>query len=127
MSTSAKAADTNRPDLEGTDGIAGNAPLATERHEGSTISQPKELPQTALPSFVQTGKRFTDWFNQRVAKLSNPKIRLGTKSATVVALHDDARLEVMVETESGADERQYVEFNATYLDMLLKKFAADGV
>jgi hypothetical protein len=62
-----------------------------------------------------------------VARLTNPQIRLGTKTATVVALHDDGRLEVLVSGEGGGDKQQFVAFDAQYLDVLLKRFASSGV
>ncbi len=52
---------------------------------------------------------------------------LGTKRASVIALHEDGRLECEIETEALEPERQFVAFEARYLDQLLRKIAAIGL
>lgn len=47
-----------------------------------------------------------------------------TKPARVVELHPDGRLECEVETEAPEPDKQFVAFEAAYLDQLVRKFAA---
>ena len=42
-------------------------------------------------------------------------------------LHGDGRLEVEVETEALEPERQFVAFDASHLDQLVRKIAALGL
>jgi hypothetical protein len=76
--------------------------------------------------YAQTGAAFTAWFNERVRRLPNPVIRLGTKTATVLELHADGRLDVSLHAGAGEAEQQFVAFDVAYLDQLLLKFAAQG-
>jgi hypothetical protein len=77
--------------------------------------------------YAAAGAAFTAWFNDRVRRLSSPTVMLGTKRASVIALHEDGRLECEVETEALEPERQFVAFEATYLDQLIRKIAAIGL
>jgi hypothetical protein len=62
-----------------------------------------------------------------VSKLTNPTVMLGTKRARVVALYEDGRLAVEVEAEAREPERQFVAFDASHLDQLVRKIAALGL
>ncbi len=77
--------------------------------------------------YAAAGKAFTNWFNECVRRLTNPTLMLGTKLARVVELHRDGRLEVEIETEALEPERQFVAFEAKYLDQLVRKIAAIGL
>jgi hypothetical protein len=77
--------------------------------------------------YAAAGAAFTAWFNDRVRRLTNPTVMLGTKLAGVVELHADGRLECEIETEALEPERQFVAFEATYLDQLVRKIAAIGL
>ena len=108
-----------------------NAPDAAAG-QGQTQTQAQgagaagEKAQAQAP-FALAGEAFTAWFNDRVRKLPNPAVLLGTKRAYVVALLPDGRLQVEVETEALEPERQFVDFEATYLDQLARKIAAIGL
>jgi hypothetical protein len=80
----------------------------------------------AVP-YAAAGAAFTNWFNDKVSKLSNPTVMLGTKRARVVALYEDGRLAVEVETEALEPERQFVLFESQHLDQLVRKIAALGL
>jgi hypothetical protein len=77
--------------------------------------------------YAAAGAAFTNWFNDRVGKLSSPTIMLGTKRARVVGLYEDGRLAIEVETEALEPERQFVVFEASHLDQLVRKIAALGL
>jgi hypothetical protein len=77
--------------------------------------------------YAAAGAAFTNWFNDRVSKLSSPTIMLGTKRARVVGLYEDGRLAVEIETEALEPERQFVAFDASHLDQLVRKIAALGL
>jgi hypothetical protein len=77
--------------------------------------------------YAAAGAAFTAWFNDRVRRLPNPTVMLGTKLARVVELHADGRLECEIETEALEPERQFVAFEASYLDQLVRKIAAIGL
>jgi len=77
--------------------------------------------------YAAAGAAFTNWFNDRVRRLNSPTVMLGTKRASVIALHQDGRMECEVETEALEPERQFVAFEAQYLDQLLRKIAAIGL
>jgi hypothetical protein len=76
--------------------------------------------------YVSAGGAFTDWFNEKVRQLVNPTIRLGTKTASVVQLLPDGRLECSLHGEGGGEAQQFVAFEAQYLDQLVRKIAALG-
>lgn len=129
MGTPAREVETTRPDLEANEESSTAATHAADDEH----SEHEHSEKTAgfIP-FAAAGEVFTDWFNDKVKRLANPTIRLGAKTAMVIALHPDGRLEceLPLETAQGAEtetEQQFVAFDPIYLDMLLKKFAAAGV
>lgn len=77
--------------------------------------------------YAQIGSEFTRWFNAQVQQLPNASIRLGTKTAHVVQLHPDGRLECKVEGEGSKNEQQFVVFEAQHLDQLLRRITAISV
>ena len=77
--------------------------------------------------YAAAGAAFTSWFNEKLRQLSNPTVMLGTKRARVVALYEDGRLAVEIETEALEPERQFVAFDASHLDQLVRKIAALGL
>lgn len=77
--------------------------------------------------YAAAGAAFTAWFNERVRQLTSPTVMLGTKRASVLQLHADGRLECEIETEALEPERQFVAFEAQYLDQLVRKIAAIGL
>ncbi|HYY96069.1 MAG TPA: hypothetical protein VE713_16300 [Pyrinomonadaceae bacterium] len=91
---------------------------------GAAAGQTQE--QAPAP-YAQAGEAFTAWFNDKVRQLSSPIVMLGTKRARVVSLLADGRLQVEVETEALEPERQFVAFEASYLDQLVRKIAAIGL
>ena len=97
---------------------AGETPEATGE---AAVPGPVAFPYSAA------GAAFTAWFNERVRRLPNPGIHLGTKTATVLELHADGRLECSLHASAGEAEQQFVAFDTSYLDQLLLKFAAQGV
>lgn len=101
---------------EETSGAAADAGTREGAHPGAV----------AFP-YAAAGAAFTAWFNDRVRRLTNPAVMLGTKLARVVELHPDGRLECEVETEALEPETQFVAFEAQYLDQLVRKLAAQGV
>ncbi len=76
--------------------------------------------------YAAAGAAFTNWFNDRVRRLPNATVKLGAKTATVIELHADGRLECSLHASAGEEERQFVAFDSSYLDQLLLKFAAQG-
>lgn len=87
----------------------------------------KKKEQTAAPAdYTAAGTICTRWFNERVYRLTNPTIQLGTKTATVVKLHPDNRLECALHGEGGSEAQHFVAFEAQYLDQLLPRFAVPG-
>lgn len=96
--------------------------------QGQTQNAGAAEAQTQAPApFSLAGEAFTAWFNDRVRRLTNPTVMLGTKLGRVVGLLPDGRLMVEVETEALEPERQAVAFEATYLDQLVRKIAAIGL
>jgi hypothetical protein len=86
-----------------------------------------QTPPAAPPPYARAGEAFTGWFNDRVKRLPNPTVMLGTRRAHVVALLADGRLQVEVETEALEPERQFVAFEGQYLDQLVRRIAAIGL
>jgi hypothetical protein len=82
--------------------------------------------QQGIP-YRAVGETFTDWFNGKVRQLTNPTISLGTKTATVVGLRPDGRLECSLHGEGGGEAQHFVAFEPQYLDQLSKRIAAIGV
>ncbi len=100
-----------------TDTTAAGTPPAGETGQPGAVAFP----------YAAAGAAFTAWFNERVRRLNSPTVMLGTKRASVIALHQDGRLECEIETEALEPERQFVAFEATYLDQLVRKIAAAGL
>ena len=103
--------------------------LTGESHDGRTPeAETEEGAQGGAVAFpyATAGVAFTAWFNDRVRRLPNPVIHLGTKTATVVELHRDGRLECSLHASAGEQEQQFVAFESSHLDQLLLKFAAQG-
>ncbi|MET0625738.1 MAG: hypothetical protein ABW250_22575 [Pyrinomonadaceae bacterium] len=96
-------------------------------HDENSAAETSETPGAVAFPYSAAGAAFTAWFNERVRRLQNPAVMLGTKLARVVDLHPDGRLEVEIETEALEPERQFVAFEAAYLDQLVRKIAAIGL
>lgn len=108
------------PDTSAT--AAGQGQTQAREASAATSSQAQGPAPYAL-----AGEAFTAWFNDRVRRLTSPTVLLGTKRAGVVGLLPDGRLQVEVETEALEPERQFVAFEATYLDQLVRRIAATGL
>jgi hypothetical protein len=101
--------------------------LTGEPHAGETPEvETQEGAQGGAVAFyyATAGAAFTAWFNDRVRRLPNPVIHLGTKTATVIELHPDGRLQCSLHASAGEAEETFVAFDSSYLDQLLLKFAA---
>ena len=85
-----------------------------------------ETPGAVAFPYSTAGAAFTAWFNDRVRRLPNAVIRLGTRTATVKELHADGRLECSLHASAGEAEETFVAFETAHLDQLLLKFAAQG-
>lgn len=105
-----------------------SAAEAAETSAATAKAGTQEGAQTGAVAFPYsaTGAAFTAWFNDRVRRLANPAVMLGTKLARVVELHPDGRLECEVETEALEPETQFVAFEASYLDQLVRRIGALG-
>jgi hypothetical protein len=77
--------------------------------------------------YAAAGAAFTSWFNEKLLRLPNTSIMLGTKRVHVVELHEDGRLEVELDTEALEPEQQFVAFEVSHLDQLVRKIAALGL
>jgi hypothetical protein len=112
-------------------GAAGTPDTAAAAGQGQTQgpgAPAATAGQTQGPApYALAGEAFTAWFNDRVRVLASPTVMLGTKRAHVVGLLADGRLQVEVETEALEPERQFVAFEAQYLDQLVRKIAAIGL
>ena len=110
-------------------GAAESAPETPESAAAQTAQEPAaeatEPGAVAFP-YATVGAAFTAWFNDRVRRLPNATVRLGTKTATVIELHPDGRLQCSLHASAGEPEETFVAFEAQYLDQLLLKFAAQG-
>lgn len=104
------------------------SPAATTTQAGTQASAQESAQQgvVAFP-YAAAGAAFTSWFNEKVSKLSNPTIMLGTKRARVTGLYEDGRLAVEIETEALEPEKQFVAFESSHLDQLVRKIAALGL
>ena len=102
---------------------------ATETPDAETPGKTGEAGQPGPVAFpyAAAGAAFTNWFNERVRRLTSPTVMLGTKRASVFARLEDGRLECEVETEALEPERQFVAFEARYLDPLIRKITALGL
>lgn len=101
---------------------------ASEATGAAADTSPQEGAQPGAVAFpyAAAGAAFTAWFNERVRRLHNATIKLGTKTATVVELHADGRLECSLHASAGEAEETFVAFDPAHLDQLLLKFAAQG-
>ena len=108
-------------------GAAGQAGAAvTTANTQAGAQETSQQGAVAFP-YAAAGAAFTNWFNDKVSKLPNPTVMLGTKRARVVGLYEDGRLAVEVETEALEPERQFVAFDSSHLDQLVRKIAALGL
>ncbi|HWS87980.1 MAG TPA: hypothetical protein VN282_13505 [Pyrinomonadaceae bacterium] len=105
------------------DAAAGQGQTQTQAQDAGAAEAKAQAPAP----YALAGEAFTGWFNDRVRRLTNPTVLLGTKLARVVGLHQDGRLECEIETEALEPERQFVAFEASYLDQLVRKIAAIGL
>jgi hypothetical protein len=120
----------DRDSQDTSDAQAGaQTPAADATTTAPTQAGSQETRQQGAVAFpyASAGAAFTSWFNDRVSKLSNPTIMLGTKRARVIGLYEDGRLAVEIETEALEPERQFVAFEASHLDQLVRKIAALGL
>jgi hypothetical protein len=101
------------------------AATAMQRDDAGQGNVPGEV-QQGIP-YRAVGETFTGWFNDKVRQLTNPTLNLGTKTATVVKLHPDGRLECRLHFEDSSEAQHFVAFEPQYLDQLSKRIAAIGV
>ena len=109
--------------------------MSEERREQETDTDAAGTPPAGATSepgavafpYAAAGAAFTNWFNDRVRRLTNPTVMLGAKRAAVLVQREDGRLECEIETEALEPERQFVAFEARYLDQLVRKIAAIGL
>ena|ERR1051325_6803647 len=90
------------------------------------VSSEQSQTGAATPQFAAAGEVFTNWFNRRIGDLTHPTIKLGTKTAEVIRLHEDGRLECVVEGEGSKNEQIFVAFEPAHLDQLLRRITALG-
>jgi hypothetical protein len=62
-----------------------------------------------------------------LGELLRPTIKLGTKQAEVIRLHEDGRLECEVEGTGSQNEQTFVAFNMTHFEQLIRKITALGL
>ncbi len=109
-------------------GAASPATTAVATQAATQVGTQETSQQGAVAfPYASAGAAFTNWFNDRVSKLASPTIMLGTKRARVVGLYEDGRLAVEIETEALEPERQFVAFDSSHLDQLVRKIAALGL
>jgi hypothetical protein len=97
----------------------GGASAATAK---DTTAKDTTVKQT-IP-YAKSGEVFANWFNRRVSERGNVTVPLGTKTATINRLLPDGRLACEVPDNDGLGyEVQYVDFDATMVDLLLPKLA----
>lgn len=106
---------------------AGQATGATAAAVTQTATQEGGEPGAVSFPYAAAGAAFTAWFNEKLMRLSNPTILLGTKRARVLSLDESGRLSVEVETEALEPERQFVAFEGAHLDQLVRKITALGL
>jgi len=110
-------------------GAAESAPETTDtpttQAPGAPAAETTAPGAVAFP-YATIGAAFASWFNDRIRRLPNATLKLGTKTATVVELHADGRLECSLHASAGEPEQQFVAFDPSYLEQLLLKFAAQG-
>lgn len=99
--------------------------MSSKLTDGAATATTKKT-DAAPADYTGAGTIFTGWFNDKVYRLTNPTIQLGTKTATVVKLHPDGRLECALHGEGGSEAQHFVAFEPQYLDQLLPRFAVPG-
>ena len=105
-------------------GAAQNLQEPVRRVEGGAAGEEKQTPN----GDTVIGEQFRGWFNDKVRQLPNPSITLGTKQAHVISLHQDGRLECSIVGASAEEGGpQFVAFETTYLDQLLRKITVLSV
>jgi hypothetical protein len=117
--------DKKRPD-EQSDVTTAEATREATGAATPTTQEGGEQGAVAFP-YAAAGAVFTNWFNDKVQKLASPTVMLGTKRARVVGLYEDGRLAVEIETEALEPEKQFVAFDSSHLDQLVRKIAALGL
>lgn len=107
---------------------AGETPGATSTPATTQPDAQGPAQQGSVASpYAAAGAAFTDWFNEKLRQLPNPTLMLGTKRARVTGLYEDGRLAVEIETEALEPEKQFVAFDGSHLDQLVRKIAALGL
>lgn len=109
-----------------TTGLQTGGPAGESAAAAETETQEGAQPGAVAFPYATAGAAFTNWFNERIRRLPNPTIRLGAKTATVVELHADGRLQLSIHAAAGEAEEAFVQFEPSHLDQLLLKFAAQG-
>lgn len=117
--------DTETPDPAEEHAREVGAEIATDQQQDAAEGQ--EPPEARQAGYVRIGMAFTDWFNQRLGRMPNAQIRLGTKSAQAVRLHPDGRLKCSLAASAGEAEQTFVAFEGQYPDQLVRKFSAIGL
>lgn len=123
-------------DTKTQDDAAGTS-KANEGAPAATAAAPARNADPAATSQVQgtdepvnyaaPGEAFTIWFNHQLRALSRPSIKLGAKSAEVIKLHPDGRLECEVEGAGSQNEKTFVFFDMTHFEQLIRKITARGL
>ena len=88
--------------------VAGETPESPGAADAG-VQEGTEAGPVTFP-YSAAGAAFTAWFNERVRRLPNPTVHLGTKTATVRELHPDGRLEVSMHASAGEAEEMFVAF-----------------
>jgi hypothetical protein len=105
---------------------AGETPGATgEEAAAAGTQEGGESGAVAFP-YAAAGATFTRWLNDRLRQLPDRTVKLGAKTATVIELHPDGRLEVSPHAAAGEAEQAFVSLDAPLLDRLILKLAAQG-
>jgi hypothetical protein len=124
--TEENAQEGQQPEDGQTPEDAGETPVETGAAAEAGAQGEGAQPGAVAFPYAAAGAAFTSWFNGRLRRLPNPVIRLGAKTATVIELHPDGRLECSLHASAGEAEETFVAFEASHLDQLLLKFAAQG-
>lgn len=119
--------DKKKPDEQADASPAGETQEAAAADVTQTGTREGGEPGAVSFPYAAAGAAFTSWFNEKLRQLSNPTIMLGTKRARVLSLDESGRLSVEVETEALEPDRQFVAFDGSHLDQLVRKIAALGL
>jgi hypothetical protein len=113
----------------GVTSTAAHTQAAEQTPAATTSAAAQEGTQQSPVAFpyAAAGAAFTAWFNDKLRRLSNPTILLGTKRARVLSLDESGRLSVEVETDALEPDRQFVAFEGSHLDQLVRKITALGL